>query len=238
MKFSYMAGVVGADDRSRFERQLFRTTRGNCYVRFAEIEQPISDPATGEQVMKLVFIVFYKVRPALGAFVVRLHAVGSSLAPLTSSVPTLALVVFSNPSLCFTSPRVCRGAFLLRCIIDQWRGPVGLRTPLPASAVITTNADAAITATTFSLFFRFRLRIDQAAAIEAKIKKICEAFRAKRYDLPEMDDGEGVKKLMYDNYGEMHDARVVLLKVYSVAGRVVVAIPVGCRAPVWYCGVA
>lgn len=53
----------------------------------------------------------------------------------------------------------------------------------------------------------------QAAAIEAKIKKICEAFRAKRYDLPEMDDGEGVKKLMYDNYGEMHDARVVLLKV-------------------------
>lgn len=61
MKFSYMAGVVGADDRSRFERQLFRTTRGNCYVRFAEIEQPISDPATGEQVMKLVFIVFYKV---------------------------------------------------------------------------------------------------------------------------------------------------------------------------------
>lgn len=65
MKFSYMAGVVGADDRSRFERQLFRTTRGNCYVRFAEIEQPISDPATGESIMKLVFIVFYKVRQKL-----------------------------------------------------------------------------------------------------------------------------------------------------------------------------
>lgn len=64
MKFSYMAGVVGADDRSRFERQLFRTTRGNCYVRFAEIEQPISDPATGESIMKLVFIVFYKVGTA------------------------------------------------------------------------------------------------------------------------------------------------------------------------------
>lgn len=58
--------------------------------------------------------------------------------------------------------------------------------------------------------------MQQAAAIEAKIKKICEAFRAKRYDLPEMDDGEGVKKLMYDNYGEMHDARVVLLKVPTV----------------------
>ncbi|CAN0494464.1 unnamed protein product, partial [Hapterophycus canaliculatus] len=49
-------------------------------------------------------------------------------------------------------------------------------------------------------------------AIEAKIKKICEAFRAKRYELPEMEDGESVKKLMYNNYGEMNDARVVLLK--------------------------
>lgn len=61
MKFSYMAGVVDADDRSRFERQLFRTTRGNCYVRFAEVEQPITDPVTGASVLKLVFIVFYKV---------------------------------------------------------------------------------------------------------------------------------------------------------------------------------
>lgn len=68
MKFSYMAGVVDADDRARFERQLFRTTRGNCYVRFAEIEQPISDPVSGESVMKLVFIVFYKVEYRRAAF--------------------------------------------------------------------------------------------------------------------------------------------------------------------------
>lgn len=62
LKFSYIAGVVDAVDRTRFERQLFRTTRGNCYVRFAEIEQAILDPVTGESMMKLVFIVFYKVR--------------------------------------------------------------------------------------------------------------------------------------------------------------------------------
>lgn len=61
MKFSYIAGVVDAIDRTRFERQLFRTMRGNCYVRFAEIEQAILDPVTGESVMKLVFIIFYKV---------------------------------------------------------------------------------------------------------------------------------------------------------------------------------
>lgn len=67
MKFSYIAGVVDADDRNRFERQLFRTTRGNCYVRFAAIDNPISDPSTGESVMKLVFIVFYKVGPSIAS---------------------------------------------------------------------------------------------------------------------------------------------------------------------------
>lgn len=53
----------------------------------------------------------------------------------------------------------------------------------------------------------------QAASIEAKIVKICSAFRARCYDLPDMDDAAAVKKLMNDNYTEMHDARVVLLKV-------------------------
>lgn len=62
MRFSYLAGVVDAENRSRLERQLFRTTRGNCYVRFAEIREPIRDPVTGESIMKLVFIVFFKVR--------------------------------------------------------------------------------------------------------------------------------------------------------------------------------
>lgn len=65
LKFSYLAGTVDAIDKTRFERQLFRTTRGNCYVRFAEIEQPINDPSTGVAVEKMVFIVFYKVRGSI-----------------------------------------------------------------------------------------------------------------------------------------------------------------------------
>lgn len=47
--------------------------------------------------------------------------------------------------------------------------------------------------------------------------KICDAFKARRYELPDMDDAPGVKKLMNDNYTEMHDARLVLLKVRSLA---------------------
>jgi V-type H+-transporting ATPase subunit a len=41
MKFSSVTGVVSDVDRSRFERALFRSTRGNCYVRFAQVDTPL-----------------------------------------------------------------------------------------------------------------------------------------------------------------------------------------------------
>jgi len=55
MRFSSSVGVVGAADRARFERMLFRSSRGNCLVRFAEVERPLANKEP-----KLVFIVFYK----------------------------------------------------------------------------------------------------------------------------------------------------------------------------------
>jgi len=55
LTFSNIAGVLPTIDKSRFERMLFRATRGNCYVRFAEIEEPLFDSSR-----KVVFIVFYK----------------------------------------------------------------------------------------------------------------------------------------------------------------------------------
>ena len=60
MTFSNIAGVLPAADKTRFERMLFRSTRGNCYVRFSDIEQPLSDNTTGQETAKVVFIVFYK----------------------------------------------------------------------------------------------------------------------------------------------------------------------------------
>ena len=58
----------------------------------------------------------------------------------------------------------------------------------------------------FLVFFK-------SAAIEAKIKKIADAFGAKRYPVPDMDNADAVRQLMDDNYGDLHDARLVLLKV-------------------------
>jgi len=60
MRFSSITGVVIAEEKARFERMIFRATRGNVYVRFAPINEAITDPITGLLVEKVVFVVFYK----------------------------------------------------------------------------------------------------------------------------------------------------------------------------------
>lgn len=111
MRFSSVTGVVSEEEKGRFERMIFRATRGNCYVRFASIQQPITDPQSGLVVEKCVFIVFYK-----------------------------------------------------------------------------------------------------SASIEAKLKKICDAFDAHRYSLPDMDDAPAVDRMLTENAQELVDSRTVLLK--------------------------
>lgn len=56
---SHFAGVIPKTRVQTFERVLFRATRGNCFVRFAEIPEPLVDPQTGESVTKSAFMVFF-----------------------------------------------------------------------------------------------------------------------------------------------------------------------------------
>mmetsp|Transcript_18523 Transcript_18523/g.45893 ORF Transcript_18523/g.45893 Transcript_18523/m.45893 type:complete len:894 (+) Transcript_18523:181-2862(+) len=111
MRFSFITGVISTEESVRFERMVFRTTRGNCYVRFAPIQQPITDPTTGQLLAKSVFIVFYK-----------------------------------------------------------------------------------------------------SQAIEAKLKKICGAFQAHRYTIPDMDDDSSVDSMLAENSQDLVDSRTILLK--------------------------
>jgi V-type H+-transporting ATPase subunit a len=111
MRFSFITGVIATEESVRFERMVFRTTRGNVYVRFAPIQQPITDPVTGQLLEKSVFIVFYK-----------------------------------------------------------------------------------------------------SQTIEAKLKKICGAFQAHRYNIPDMDDATSVDSMLTENSQELVDSRTVLLK--------------------------
>lgn len=60
IRFGYITGVLNTDDRVRFERMIFRVTRGNCLVRFSDIMTPLADATTGQDVRKSVFLVFYR----------------------------------------------------------------------------------------------------------------------------------------------------------------------------------
>lgn len=110
LAFSNIAGVIPNADKVRFERMLFRATRGNCYVRFAEIDGKVTD-ASGNPIAKVVFIIFFK-----------------------------------------------------------------------------------------------------SAALETKIKKICDAFSAHRYDLQSLDRDADLEAQQQANYREMQDAKLVLDK--------------------------
>jgi len=114
MKFQLIAGVVSTEEKMRFERMIFRSTRGNSLVRFAPIDQPIIDPETTKETDKCVFLVFFK-----------------------------------------------------------------------------------------------------SASIELKLKKICDAFQAHRYTIPDIDDIATISKLMEDNQRELIDSRTgKLLFIY------------------------
>ncbi|KAK3857278.1 hypothetical protein Pcinc_036459 [Petrolisthes cinctipes] len=56
----FVAGVILRERIPAFERMLWRACRGNVFLRQAEISEPLEDPATGEQVYKSVFIIFFQ----------------------------------------------------------------------------------------------------------------------------------------------------------------------------------
>ena len=64
-RLGYIAGVVSRGRLVAFERVIFRATRGNMYLRHADISQQVRDPHTGELVYKSVFIIFFSGQRAL-----------------------------------------------------------------------------------------------------------------------------------------------------------------------------
>jgi V-type H+-transporting ATPase subunit a len=60
VKLGFVTGVIERSQFNVFERILFRATRGNLYLRYAEVNDLIVDPTTGKEVHKNVFIVFFQ----------------------------------------------------------------------------------------------------------------------------------------------------------------------------------
>ncbi|XP_023311452.1 V-type proton ATPase 116 kDa subunit a isoform X2 [Anoplophora glabripennis] len=60
LKLGFVAGVILRERIPAFERMLWRACRGNVFLRQAEIETPLEDPSTSDQVYKSVFIIFFQ----------------------------------------------------------------------------------------------------------------------------------------------------------------------------------
>ncbi|KAH6869243.1 V-type ATPase, V0 complex, 116kDa subunit family [Thelonectria olida] len=58
MKIDFVAGVISRDRVATFERILWRTLRGNLYMKQSEILEPLTDPTNNKAVKKNVFLIF------------------------------------------------------------------------------------------------------------------------------------------------------------------------------------
>eukprot|EP00996_Jenningsia_fusiforme_P001938 NODE_278_length_2537_cov_28.874196_g256_i0.p1 GENE.NODE_278_length_2537_cov_28.874196_g256_i0~~NODE_278_length_2537_cov_28.874196_g256_i0.p1 ORF type:complete len:828 (+),score=150.79 NODE_278_length_2537_cov_28.874196_g256_i0:186-2486(+) len=60
----YLTGVLAGERAALFERLVYRATRGNMFMRTAPAKELFEDPASGEQVEKVVFVVFFSAQRA------------------------------------------------------------------------------------------------------------------------------------------------------------------------------
>ncbi|XP_034944898.1 V-type proton ATPase 116 kDa subunit a isoform X2 [Chelonus insularis] len=59
-RLEFVAGVVNRERVPAFERMLWRISRGNVFLRQAELEKPLEDPNTGNGIYKTVFVAFFQ----------------------------------------------------------------------------------------------------------------------------------------------------------------------------------
>nr|CAD7257343.1 unnamed protein product [Timema shepardi] len=59
-RLGFVAGVVPRERVPAFERMLWRISRGNVFLRQANLEDPLRDPNTGNEIYKTVFVAFFQ----------------------------------------------------------------------------------------------------------------------------------------------------------------------------------
>ncbi|XP_071443380.1 V-type proton ATPase 116 kDa subunit a 1-like isoform X2 [Hetaerina americana] len=59
-RLSFVAGVIPRERVPGFEKMLWRISRGNVFLRQADIEEALEDPKTGNEIQKNVFVAFFQ----------------------------------------------------------------------------------------------------------------------------------------------------------------------------------
>ncbi|KAM0942870.1 hypothetical protein DsansV1_C14g0131951 [Dioscorea sansibarensis] len=83
VKLGFMCGLVPKEKSMAFERILFRATRGNVFLKQVQIDEPVTDPVSGEKVAKNVFVVFYSGERAKTKILKICEAFGANRYPFT-----------------------------------------------------------------------------------------------------------------------------------------------------------
>nr|CAD1843569.1 unnamed protein product [Ananas comosus var. bracteatus] len=86
VKLGFISGLVPKDKSMAFERILFRATRGNVFIRQEPIDNPVTDPVSGEKVAKNVFIIFYSGERAKAKILKICEAFGANRYPFTEDI--------------------------------------------------------------------------------------------------------------------------------------------------------
>ncbi|KAL0133301.1 hypothetical protein PUN28_000806 [Cardiocondyla obscurior] len=56
----FVGGVINRERVPAFERMLWRISRGNVFLRQIELDKPLEDPATGNEIYKTAFVAFFQ----------------------------------------------------------------------------------------------------------------------------------------------------------------------------------
>ncbi|XP_058074991.1 V-type proton ATPase subunit a3-like [Magnolia sinica] len=86
VKLGFVSGLVPKEKSMAFERILFRATRGNMFLKQAVVEDPVTDPVSGEKVEKNVFVVFYSGERAKAKILKICEAFGANRYPFSDDL--------------------------------------------------------------------------------------------------------------------------------------------------------
>ncbi|KAK0583377.1 hypothetical protein LWI29_036305 [Acer saccharum] len=86
VKLGFIAGLVAREKSMAFERILFRATRGNVFLKQAEVEEPVIDPVSGVKIEKNVFVIFYSGERAKNKILKICEVFGANRYPFTEDL--------------------------------------------------------------------------------------------------------------------------------------------------------
>ncbi|KAL0351812.1 UNVERIFIED_CONTAM: V-type proton ATPase subunit a2 [Sesamum calycinum] len=86
VKLGFVSGLVAREKSLAFERILFRSTRGNVYHKQVVVEEPVTDPVSGDKVEKNVFVVFYSGERAKNKILKICDAFGANRYPFPDDI--------------------------------------------------------------------------------------------------------------------------------------------------------